>query len=296
MLVCIFGTPFSFAASVRGSWLTGTSGCRWYGFSNALFGIVSLVSLSLLSFERYSALLRSSQSDPCQYRRAWLAVATSWLYSLAWTVPPLLGWSSYGLEGPGTTCSVQWAQRSPAARSYVSCLFFFCLLLPLLLMFFCYGRILLAVRGVTRQTSAEQREGRVLMMVVSMVSGYLLCWMPYGIVAMLSSLGQPGVVSPIASLIPSLLAKTSTVLNPVIYVLLNNQARGVVFGSVCLFVCLFVNTLAVKLLVEFMPNWVYRLPLTQNRPDYILGKVGQSSNIFYAFFKSFFFSPFTCKG
>uniref|UniRef100_A0A672ZSI0 Teleost multiple tissue opsin 3b n=2 Tax=Sphaeramia orbicularis TaxID=375764 RepID=A0A672ZSI0_9TELE len=230
MLVCIFGTPFSFAASVRGSWLTGTSGCRWYGFSNALFGIVSLVSLSLLSFERYSALLRSSQSDPCQYRRAWLAVATSWLYSLAWTVPPLLGWSSYGLEGPGTTCSVQWAQRSPAARSYVSCLFFFCLLLPLLLMFFCYGRILLAVRGVTRQvtrikikTSAEQREGRVLMMVVSMVSGYLLCWMPYGIVAMLSSLGQPGVVSPIASLIPSLLAKTSTVLNPVIYVLLNNQ-------------------------------------------------------------------------
>ncbi|XP_031713249.1 pinopsin-like [Anarrhichthys ocellatus] len=231
MLVCIFGTPLSFAASVRGRWLTGSYGCRWYGFSNAFFGIVSLVSLSLLSLERYSAVLGRTHldSDPSQYRRAKLAVAASWLYSLVWTLPPLLGWSSYGPEGPGTICSVQWHQRSSAARSYISCLFIFCLLLPLLLMFFCYGRILLAVRAVARQvtrinrSSAERREGRVLLMVVSMVTGYLLCWMPYGVVAMLASFGQPGVVPPAASLIPSLLAKTSTVLNPVIYVLLNNQ-------------------------------------------------------------------------
>ncbi|XP_041656732.1 pinopsin-like [Cheilinus undulatus] len=230
MLVCIFGTPLSFAASVRGRWLTGSYGCRWYGFSNALFGIVSLVSLSLLSLERYFVLLCSSiLSDSSQYRRARLAVVASWLYSLVWTVPPLLGWSSYGPEVPDTTCSVQWQQHSASARSYISCLFIFCLLLPLLLMLFCYGRILLAARAVTRQatrvnrSSAEQREGRVLLMVVSMVTGYLLCWMPYGVMAMLSSFGRPGLVSPGARLIPSLLAKTSTVLNPFIYVLLNNQ-------------------------------------------------------------------------
>ncbi|XP_069002245.1 pinopsin-like [Embiotoca jacksoni] len=229
MLVCLFGTPLSFSASVRGRWLTGSYGCQWYGFSNALFGIVSLVSLSLLSLERYSAVLCSTPSDSSQYRRARLAVAASWLYSLVWTLPPLLGWSSYGLEGPGTTCSVQWHQRTATARSYISCLFIFCLLLPLLLMFFCYGRILLAVRAVARQvaridrSSAEWREGHVLLMVVAMVTGYLLCWMPYGVVAMLASFGRPGTVSPVATLIPSLLAKTSTVLNPVIYVLLNNQ-------------------------------------------------------------------------
>ncbi|XP_071750822.1 teleost multiple tissue opsin 3b [Centroberyx gerrardi] len=229
MLVCIFGTPFSFAASVHGRWLTGSQGCRWYGFSNALFGIVSLVSLSLLSYERYSTVLRSSLPDSSDYSKAWLAIAGSWLYSLAWTLPPLLGWSSYGPEGPGTTCSVQWQQRSARARSYVGCLFVFCLLLPLLLMLFCYGRILLAVRGVTRQvtrinqSSAERREARVLLMVVSMVTGYLLCWLPYGVVAMLASFGRPGLVPPAATLIPSLLAKSSTVLNPIIYVLLNNQ-------------------------------------------------------------------------
>lgn len=56
--------------------------------------------------------------------------------------------SSYGLEGPGTTCSVQWQQRSLTTRSYVGCLFVFCLLLPLLLMVFCYGRIDLTKKAI----------------------------------------------------------------------------------------------------------------------------------------------------
>uniref|UniRef100_A0A3B5LAG3 G-protein coupled receptors family 1 profile domain-containing protein n=1 Tax=Xiphophorus couchianus TaxID=32473 RepID=A0A3B5LAG3_9TELE len=209
MLVCLFGTPLSFAASVRGRWLTGSCGCRWYGFSNALFAVslVSCVGAPVSGFWL-----------PVTNAISLLSVAFSWLYSLAWTLPPLLGWSSYGPEGPGTVCSVQWRRRSVTARSYIICLFVFCLLLPLLLMFFCYGRILLAVRGVMRQA-----EGRILLMVVAMVTGYLLCWTPYAVMAMLASFGRPGAVPPAAALIPALLAKTSTVLNPVICVLLNNQ-------------------------------------------------------------------------
>ena len=112
-------------------------------------GIVSLVSLSILSYERYTTVLRSSQADVSDFRKARLCVGGSWLYSLLWTVPPLLGWSSYGPEGPGTTCSVQWHLRSPSSVSYVLCLFIFCLLLPLLLMVYSYGRILVAIRRVS---------------------------------------------------------------------------------------------------------------------------------------------------
>lgn len=38
LLVCVLGTPFSFAASTQGRWLIGESGCVWYGFANSLFG------------------------------------------------------------------------------------------------------------------------------------------------------------------------------------------------------------------------------------------------------------------
>ena len=38
LLVCVLGTPFSFAASTQGRWLIGEAGCIWYGFANSLFG------------------------------------------------------------------------------------------------------------------------------------------------------------------------------------------------------------------------------------------------------------------
>ena len=60
-------------------------------------------------------------------------------------------------------------------------------------------------------------------MVVTTVVCYLLCWMPYGVVAMMATFGRPGVVSPVASVVPSILAKSSTVINPVIYILMNKQ-------------------------------------------------------------------------
>ncbi|TWW55757.1 Opsin-3 Encephalopsin [Takifugu flavidus] len=39
ILVCVFGTPLSFAASLKGRWLLGERGCEWYGFANSLFGV-----------------------------------------------------------------------------------------------------------------------------------------------------------------------------------------------------------------------------------------------------------------
>ncbi|CAI9582192.1 unnamed protein product, partial [Staurois parvus] len=105
LMVCILGTPFSFAASTQGRWLIGEAGCVWYGFINTLFGTVSLVSLAVLSYERYCTMLRSTEADVTNYRNAWLGILVSWVYSLFWTLPPLFGWSNYGPEGPGTTCS-----------------------------------------------------------------------------------------------------------------------------------------------------------------------------------------------
>ncbi|XP_044043543.1 opsin-3-like [Siniperca chuatsi] len=224
MLVCVCGTTLSFASSLRRRWLYGRLGCMWYGFANSCFGVVSLISLAALSYDRYSTLMVYNKrvSD---YRKPLLAVGGSWLYSLVWTAPPLLGWSSYGLEGAGTSCSVTWTERSSGSHSYIVCLFVFCLGLPVLVMVYCYGRLLYAVKqvGRIRRMAARRREFHILFMVFTTVVCYLLCWMPYGVVAMMATFGRPGVISPVASVVPSILAKSSTVINPVIYILMNKQ-------------------------------------------------------------------------
>ncbi|XP_066518848.1 teleost multiple tissue opsin 2a [Hoplias malabaricus] len=224
LLVCVFGTSLSFAASVRGRWLVGRSGCVWYGFVNSCFGIVSLISLVVLSYERYSTLTVYNKQAP-DYKKPLLAVGCSWLYSLFWTLPPLLGWSSYGLEGAGTSCSVTWMSKTPLSHSYIICLFIFCLGIPVLVMVYCYGRLLYAVKqvGRFRKTAARRREYHILFMVITTVVCYLVCWMPYGVVAMTATFGRPGLITPVVSVVPSLLAKSSTVFNPIIYILMNKQ-------------------------------------------------------------------------
>lgn len=50
LLVCVLGTPFSFAASTQGRWLIGEGGCVWYGFANSLFGEQKVVMLYYILF------------------------------------------------------------------------------------------------------------------------------------------------------------------------------------------------------------------------------------------------------
>ena len=62
-------------------------------------------------------------------------------------------------------------------------------------------------------------------MVITTVACYLVCWMPYGVVAMMATFGPPGLITPIASVVPSILAKSSTAINPIIYILMNKQVN-----------------------------------------------------------------------
>ncbi|XP_009903103.2 pinopsin [Dryobates pubescens] len=223
LLVCALGTPLGMApARDRGS---PGAACTWHGFANALCGIVSLVSLAVLSYERYCTMTGTTEADTTNYRKAWAGIVLSWTYSLIWTTPPLFGWSSYGPEGSGATCSVNWHSNDANNISYIICLFIFCLVIPFGIIVYSYGRLLCTVRQVSsiNKGMVRSREQRILIMVVVMVICFLLCWLPYAIVALIATFGKPGFMTPAASIIPSILAKSSTVYNPIIYIFLNKQ-------------------------------------------------------------------------
>ncbi|NWX21515.1 OPSP protein, partial [Aegotheles bennettii] len=188
-------------------------------------GIVSLISLAVLSYERYCTMTGTTEADTTNYRKTWTGIALSWMYSLLWTAPPLFGWSSYGPEGPGAMCSVNWHSKDTNSMSYIICLFIFCLVIPFVIIVYSYGKLLCAIRQVSsiNKGMGRTREQRVLVMVVVMVICFLLCWLPYATVALIATFGKPGLITPAASIIPSLLAKSSTVYNPIIYVFLNKQ-------------------------------------------------------------------------
>ncbi|XP_041054626.1 opsin-3-like [Carcharodon carcharias] len=234
MLECVFGTPLSFAASLEGRWLAGEQGCKWYGFANSL-GIVSLMSLCFLSYDR-SCTVTKCTKGASNYQKAWLEVGLTWLYSFLWTMPPLFGWNAYGPEGTGITCSVHWKAHTRGGMSYAICLFIFCLVLPIFIIVCCYGRILYKIKQVSRyqKTAARRREYHVLFMVITMVVFFLLCWLPYGVMALIATFGKSNLITPAASILPAILAKCSTVYNPFIYIVMNKQFRScILYLSLC---------------------------------------------------------------
>jgi hypothetical protein len=113
------------------------------------------------------------------------------------------------------------------------------------------------VRRSSKRSNSDAAEKRVTVMVACMVGAFLAAWTPYSILALFETFigvadhsggpgrnmsttfnldGQPdgednyfyyvGAISPAFATIPSLFAKTSAVLNPLIYGLLNTQVSS----------------------------------------------------------------------
>jgi len=70
------------------------SGCDLYAFCGALFGITSMMTLLAISVDRYLVITKPLRSIQwTSKKRTIQIIAAVWLYSLGWSVAPLLGWS-----------------------------------------------------------------------------------------------------------------------------------------------------------------------------------------------------------
>lgn len=142
---------------------------------------------------------------------------------------------------------MNWELKIDSNRSYVFYVFTFGLIVPTVVIFVCYSNILREVRkvkseinkGSNLQTSrclhqkqlsfqSEAAEKRSTVMVAVMIGAFLIAWTPYSILALTETFRNgkhygSSSISPLLATVPSLLAKTSSVLNPIIYGFLNTQ-------------------------------------------------------------------------
>ncbi|XP_072849267.2 opsin-3 [Pogona vitticeps] len=238
LLVSLFGVSFTFFSCLKRRWVWDAAGCVWDGFSNSLFGIVSIMTLTVLAYERYIRVVHARVID---FSWSWRAITYIWLYSLAWTGAPLLGWNHYALEIHGLGCSVDWRSRDPNDSSFVLFFFLGCLAAPVGIMAYCYGHILYAVRMLrsvedlhTIQVIKILRyEKKVAKMCFLMITTFLVCWMPYAVVSLLVAYGYGHLITPTVAIVPSFFAKSSTAYNPVIYIFMNRKFRRCLMQLFC---------------------------------------------------------------
>lgn len=76
-----------------------------------------------------------------------------WIYALCLSMPPLLGWGSYGPEAGNVSCSVSWEVHDPATKSdsYIGFLFILGLVIPVIVISSSYTAIILTLRKVRKR-------------------------------------------------------------------------------------------------------------------------------------------------
>ncbi|XP_072292352.1 opsin-3 [Eucyclogobius newberryi] len=238
-LVSVTGVNFTFIACVKGGWIWSHATCVWDGFSNSLFGIVSIMTLAALAYERYIRVVHAQVVD---FPWAWRALGHIWLYSLAWTGAPLIGWNRYKLEVHRLGCSLDWASKDPNDASFILLFLLACFFVPVGIMIYCYGNILYTVKMLRSIEDLQtvqiikilRYEKKVAVMFLLMIGCFLICWTPYAVVSMLEAFSRHrNMVSPTAAIIPSFFAKSSTAYNPLIYGFMSRKFRRCFLQLLC---------------------------------------------------------------
>ncbi|TNN80628.1 Melanopsin-A [Liparis tanakae] len=240
-LMAFTQSPIFFINCLFKEWVFGEMGCKIYAFCGALFGITSMITLLAISIDRYLVITKPLQNVHWgSKRRTAVAILSVWLYSLAWSLAPLVGWSSYIPEGLMTSCTWDYVTFTLANRSYTMMLCCFVFFIPLGVIFYCYLFMFLAIRKTTREverlgtqvrksTLIKQKslksEWKLAKIAFVVIVVYVLSWSPYACVTLVSWAGHADILSPYSKAVPAIIAKASAIYNPFIYAIIHNKYR-----------------------------------------------------------------------
>ncbi|XP_017528431.1 C-X-C chemokine receptor type 3 isoform X1 [Manis javanica] len=210
-------------------WVFGSGLCKVAG---ALFNInfyAGDLLLACISFDRYLSIVHATQL----YRRGpptrvALTCVVVWGLCLLFALPDFIFLSAHHDERLNAThCQYNFPQVGRSALRLLQLVAGF--LLPLLVMAYCYARIL-AVLLVSR----GQRRLRAMRLVVVVVVAFALCWTPYHLVALVDTLMDLGALArncgreshvDVAKSVTSGLGYMHCCLNPLLYAFVGVKFR-----------------------------------------------------------------------
>ncbi|TNN45495.1 Melanopsin-A [Liparis tanakae] len=223
-----------------------SSACELYAFCGALFGICSMMTLTVIAVDRYFVITRPLTSiGVLSRKRAFFILMGAWTYSLGWSLPPFFGWSAYVPEGLLTSCSWDYMTFTPSVRAYTMLLFIFVFFLPLFIIIYCYFFIFRAIRntnqavgkingsihshGSSRDSGKNlqrlQNEWKMAKIALIVILLYVFSWSPYSAVALTAFAGYADMLTPYMNSVPAVIAKASAIHNPIIYAITHPKYR-----------------------------------------------------------------------
>ncbi|XP_048258687.1 visual pigment-like receptor peropsin [Haliotis rufescens] len=237
--ISVFGYPWTVASNYAKRYLFGTAFCSIQGFMTFTLAQTDMNTLACLSVFRYITICYPQFAYCLNYEVAKFTIIFTWAYSLLWTTPPLVGWSSYTFEPFGTSCSIDWSNSGTKELSYTWCLIIFCFLIHVVVMIYCYCNVCKKIRevdgrvppstisnprtGEIMRTYNMRKEKRVTLIALLLNVTFVVIWAPYTVVCLWSVYDKD--LPSWVTTFPTFFAKASCMTNPFLYFLTNSTLR-----------------------------------------------------------------------
>lgn len=226
LLFCI---PFQSTIYMMPTWVLGAFICKFIHYFFTVSMLVSIFTLSAMSVDRYIAIVHSRKSSSIRVaKHAFIGVVVIWILSLAMAAPIMYYQNIFHGRENHTFCWEVWPDQNQK-KIYVVCTFVFGYVLPLLLISFCYAKVLnhlhKKLRNMSKKSEASKKKTAQTVLVVVVV--FCISWLPHHVVHLWVEFGtfplnQASFVLRVAA---HCLAYSNSSVNPVIYAFLSENFR-----------------------------------------------------------------------
>ncbi|KAF7642683.1 hypothetical protein LDENG_00253070 [Lucifuga dentata] len=226
----LFCVPFHATVYSLPEWVFGPFLCKFGHYFVMVSMLVSIFTLVAMSVDRYIAVVRSKTSPCVRTRRnAMAGVCVIWAVSLICSVPVAQHQVLTGHPAaPNSSfCWEKWSGNW--RRWYRVSMLLLGYLLPLLLISCCYTKVLFHLHRKLKNMSkkSEHFKRKTAHTVLLVVAAFLICWMPYHIIAMWVEFGTFPLndASFAFRIISHCLSYANSCINPILYAFLSENFR-----------------------------------------------------------------------
>ncbi|XP_078359191.1 tachykinin-like peptides receptor 99D [Oculina patagonica] len=222
-------------------WFSGGFGvflCKFLPFLALLSIGTSVLTLTVMTFDRYLAIMRTMRRARSSKRTA-VAIASTWIISSLIFATELYKFKLFNVSGQ-VICAPRWVedlQESHKVTKYEMIVRFVLLyLIPLLTMAVLYSRIVLHLwkrkapgEHIDKTDQRIERQNRkVIIMLITVVTIFAICWLPAHVNHFLVTFNFDVFSCLPTSLILTLyfVTHTNTAINPCLYLIFNESFRG----------------------------------------------------------------------
>ena len=240
LLVAVINLPVTIVTVIAEDWILGKTVCLISGFITLLTFVASCMALSMISINRYHAIVHwTSYENTYTKRKCALYICITWTITIALSLPPFFGWAKFEYDPAQSYCFAEWT----VSKSYTIFMIAACLVGPLSIMSYCYVKIIRfhkdSCRDVIRASMSpttttfnvtvvemEKRRSkkRLTRTIITLIVVFGLCWSPFAlimIVQVFSSAHVPRSVD-FGSLV---LGYLNSFLNVIVYNVTNQKIR-----------------------------------------------------------------------